>query len=384
MSLGQHNFAQIRYEYFRDRQVGFEAFKGGAFTYRQEFTARVWATGYDFPAVREGRVKREELPDDSPPNIQAWYLNPRRAVFKDPRVREAIGLCFDFPWTNRSSMYGAYTRTSSFFEKSDLMASGPPSAEELALLEPLRDKLSPQLVADVFGEPYAPPAADGSGQDRTLLARAVALLKEAGCTREGGTVRLPGGAPLEFEFLDNDPIWEPVAQPFIKNLGLIGIRARQRNVDASQYQARLRDFDFDVTARATGADPTPGPEIREAFGSRGGGGPAGRPPPRGGRAPRLEQPRRDRRAGGRRAARHDRHRRLAGRAHDCLPRARPGAAGRSLLDPDVVLAELPARGLGRVRPPGQATEIRARRARSVVVRRGQGPPDRARLRSLGA
>ncbi|HEV2543022.1 MAG TPA: extracellular solute-binding protein [Methylobacterium sp.] len=262
--VGQNNFDQIRYEYFRDRQVAFEAFKGGAYTYRQEFTSRIWATGYDFPAAREGRVKRETLPDTSPAAIQGWFFNTRREVFKDPRVREAIGLCFDFPWTNRTAMFGAYERTVSFFQKTDLMATGKPSPEELALLEPF----SGQVPAEVFGEAWMPPVPDGSGQDRALLARAVALLKEAGCTREGGALRLPGGKPIEFEFLDSDSVWEPIVQPFIRNLGLIGIKARQRVVDAAQYQARVRDFDFDITARAASGDATPGPELREAYGSR--------------------------------------------------------------------------------------------------------------------
>ena len=264
VTAGQNNFAQLRYEYFRDRQVAFEAFKGGAFSYRQEFTSRIWATGYDFPAVREGRVKRETLPDTSPANIQGWFFNTRREKFKDARVREAIGLCFDFPWTNRSAMFGAYNRTTSFFEKTDLMATGKPSLEELALLEPF----SGRVPAEVFGEAWTPPVADGTGQDRALLARAVALLKEAGCTRDGGVVRLPGGKPIEFEFLDSDSVWEPIVQPFIRNLGLIGIKARQRAVDAAQYQARVRDFDFDVISRAASGDATPGPELREAYGSR--------------------------------------------------------------------------------------------------------------------
>ncbi|MFF8801362.1 MULTISPECIES: extracellular solute-binding protein [unclassified Methylobacterium] len=264
VTTGQNNFAQLRYEYFRDRQVAFEAFKGGAFSYRQEFTSRIWATGYDFPAIREGRVKRETLPDASPANIQGWFFNTRREMFKDARVREAIGLCFDFPWTNRSAMFGAYNRTTSFFEKTDLMATGKPSPEELALLEPF----SGRVPAEVFGEAWTPPVADGSGQDRALLARAVALLKEAGCTREGGVVHLPGGKPIEFEFLDSDSVWEPIVQPFIRNLGLIGIKARQRAVDAAQYQARVRDFDFDVISRAASGDATPGPELREAYGSR--------------------------------------------------------------------------------------------------------------------
>ena len=262
--VGQNNFDRVRYEYFRDRQVAFEAFKGGAFTYRQEFTSRIWATGYDFPAVREGRVRRETLPDASPASIQGWYFNTRREAFRDPRIREAIGLCFDFPWTNRTTMFGAYARTTSFFEKTEAMAKGPPSPEELALLEPLRDKLPPE----VFGEPWSPAVADGSGQDRTLLARAVALLRQAGCTRDGSVLRLANGKPLEFEFLDTDSVWEPVIQPFAKNLGLIGIRARQRTVDSAQFQARVRDFDFDMVSRASSGDPTPGPELREAYGSR--------------------------------------------------------------------------------------------------------------------
>ncbi|MGN7124647.1 extracellular solute-binding protein [Methylorubrum thiocyanatum] len=262
--VGQNNFDQLRYEYFRDRQVAFEAFKGGAYTYRQEFTSRIWATGYDFPAVREGRVKRETLPDTSPAAIQGWFFNTRREVFKDPRMREAIGLCFDFAWTNRTAMFGAYERTVSFFQKTDLMATGKPSAEELALLEPF----SGQVPAEVFGEAWTPPVSDGSGQDRALLARAVALFKEAGCTREGGALRLPSGKPVEFEFLDSDSVWEPIVQPFIRNLGLIGIKARQRAVDAAQYQARVRDFDFDIISRASSGDATPGPELREAYGSR--------------------------------------------------------------------------------------------------------------------
>lgn len=264
VNVGQHNFDSIRYECFRDRQVAFEAFKGGAFSYREEFTARVWATGYDFPAVKEGRVRRETLADATPSGTQGWWINTRRAAFKDPRVREAIGLCFDFAWTNKNLMFGAYRRTASYFENSDLKASGLPSPEELALLEPLRASLAPQ----VFGEPWSPPESDGSGQDRTLLGRAAGLLREAGCVREDGIVKLPGGQALEIEFLDLDPSLEPHTQPFIRNLGLIGIKGRIRTVDASQYQARLKDFDFDLTVRRFSNGITPGPELREAYGSR--------------------------------------------------------------------------------------------------------------------
>ncbi|WP_375410001.1 extracellular solute-binding protein [uncultured Methylobacterium sp.] len=264
VNVGQHNFNSIRYECFRDRQVAFEAFKGGAFTYREEFTARVWATGYDFPAVTEGRVRRETLPDATPSGTQGWWINTRRAAFKDPRVREAIGLCFDFAWTNKNLMYGAYKRTASYFENSDLKATGLPSPEELALLEPLRASLPTQ----VFGEPWSPPESDGSGQDRTLLGRAAGLLREAGCIRADRVMKLPGGEPLEIEFLDLDPSLEPHTQPFIRNLGLIGIKGRIRQVDASQYQSRLKDFDFDLTVRRFSNGMTPGPELREAYGSR--------------------------------------------------------------------------------------------------------------------
>ncbi|GJE46338.1 extracellular solute-binding protein [Methylobacterium soli] len=263
VTAGQNNFDAIRYEYFRDRQVAFEAFKSGAFTFREEFTARVWATGYDLPAVAEGRIVRATIADATPSGTQGWWINTRREAFRDPRVREAIGLCFDFEWTNRNLMFGAYTRTASFFENSDLKATGKPSAEELALLDPIRQN----LPAEVFDDAWTPPVSDGSGQDRALLSRAVALLREAGCTRDGGTLRLPGGKPLEIEFLDSDPALEPHTHPFIRNLGLIGIKAAIRNVDPSQYQSRLKDFDFDLTVRRFSNGMTPGAELREAYGS---------------------------------------------------------------------------------------------------------------------
>jgi microcin C transport system substrate-binding protein len=266
VNVGQNNFDAIRYEYFRDRTVAFEAFKSGAFTFREEFTARVWATGYDFPAMAEGRVIRDVVPDARPSGTQGWWINTRRAAFRDPRVREAIGLCFDFEWSNRNLMYGAYTRTASFFENSDLKATGKPSAEELALLEPLKD-----LPPEVFGEAWTPPVSDGSGQDRALLKRADALLREAGCTRSGGSLVMPGGRPLTIEFLDDDPVFDAVTQPFIRNLGLLGIKASLRVVDPAQYQTRLKDFDFDVTPRRYSSGLTPGAELRETYGSRAAG-----------------------------------------------------------------------------------------------------------------
>ena len=264
VKVGQANLDEVRYEYFRDRQVAFEAFKAGTFTYREEFTARLWATGYDVPAVRDGRIKREELEDGTPSGMQGWFFNLRRKKFADPRIREAIGLAFDFEATNRNVMYGAYLRTGSYFENSPFRAEGKPGAEELALLEPLRGR----VPEEVFGEPYLPPKSDGSGQDRALLRRANTLFTEAGCKREGNVLKLPSGEVLTFEFVDYDPILQPHTLPFIANLGLLGIQATTRIVDASQYQRRIEDFDFDLAVRRYSHSATPGESLRQIFGSR--------------------------------------------------------------------------------------------------------------------
>jgi microcin C transport system substrate-binding protein len=273
VNVGQNNFDRIRHEYYRDRDVAFEGFKGGAYTFREEFTSRIWNNGYDFQAVKDGRVKREVLPDETPSGMQGWWLNLRRDKFKDPRVREAIGLAFDFEWTNANLMYGAYMRAASFFENSDLKAEGKPSPEELALLEKWRGK----VPDEVFGEPFSPPRSDASGQDRALLRRADQLLREAGCRRENNLLKLANGQPLEIEFLDFQSSLQPHTQPFIKNLSLLGIQGRSRIVDAAQYQRRENDFDFDVVSRRYssgmsygryGAGMTPGEPLRQIFESR--------------------------------------------------------------------------------------------------------------------
>jgi microcin C transport system substrate-binding protein len=263
VNVGQNNFDEIRFEYFRDRQVAFEAFKAGAFTFREEFTARVWATGYDFPALAEGKVKRETLPDETPSGMQGWFFNLRRPKFADPRVREAIGLAFDFEWVNANIMYGAYARTASYFENSDLKAEGPPSPADAVLLEPFRGR----VPDEVFGLPYVPPKSDGSGQDRALLRRASELLAQAGCKRDGNVLKLPNGEPLTIEFLDYQPSLQPHTQPYIRNLGLLGIQATTRIVDAAQYQRREEDFDFDMTVRRYSNSATPGEALRQIFGS---------------------------------------------------------------------------------------------------------------------
>jgi len=263
VNVGQANFDRIRFEYFADRKVAFEAFKAGVFTFREEFTSSVWATGYDFAAIKDGRVKRATLPDESPMGTQGWFMNIRRGKFKDVRVRQAIGLAFDFEWTNANIMYGVYRRTTSYFQNSPMAAEGSPSPQEAALLEPFRSALDPS----VFGEVYVPPVSDSSGQDRKLLREAAKLFAEAGCKREGTALMLPDGSPFEIEFLDFDNALEPHTAPFIKNLKLLGIEARYRVVDAAQYKRRLDEFDYDIVTSRFGLGLTPGEGMRSAFGS---------------------------------------------------------------------------------------------------------------------
>lgn len=263
VNRGQWNFERIRFEFYRDRTAGFEAFSAGQTLFREEFTSKVWATQYDFPAVKDGRVKQLVLPDHTPSGAQGWFINARREKFSDPRVREALTLAFDFEWTNKNLFYGLYKRTSSFFENSPMRAEGLPSAAELKLLEPFRKDLSPA----VFGLAVAAPASDGSGQDRKLLRRAAVLLAEAGWTVQDGARRNAKGETLKIEFLGDDPIFQRVEGPYQKNLKLLGIEAQSRLVDSAQFQDRLKNYDFDVMVQRYSMSLTPGIEMRSYWGS---------------------------------------------------------------------------------------------------------------------
>ncbi|KWV44739.1 hypothetical protein AS156_01795 [Bradyrhizobium macuxiense] len=264
VNRGSYNFDTVRYEFYRDRDVAFEGFTAKNYLFREEFTARVWATRYDFPAVKDGRVKRETLPDDTPSGAQGWFINMRRDRFKDARVREALINAFDFEWTNKTIMYDAYARTVSPFQNSDMVAEGPPSPEELALLEPFRG----QMPDEVFALPYVPPMSDGSGQDRTLLRKAAQLLNEAGCAIKDGKRVQASGEPFTIEFLVDEPSLQPHHGPFIKNLGTLGIDATLRVVDPVQYRARVDDFDFDITMQRFSFSATPGDSMRPFFSSQ--------------------------------------------------------------------------------------------------------------------
>lgn len=261
---GIYNFDVVRYEFYRDRDVAYEGFTGKNYLYREEFTARIWATRYDFAAVKDGRVKRETLPDETPSGGQGWFINTRRDKFKDPRVREAFNYAFDFEWTNKTIMYGAYGRTVSPFQNSDMVAVGPPSPEELVLLEPFRG----QVPDEVFGAPFLPPVSDGSGQDRNLLRKAQQLLNDAGLKIKDGKRILPNGEVFSVEFLIDEVSFQPHHGPFLKNLNQLGIDATLRIVDAVQFRARVEDFDFDITIERLTMSATPGDSLRPYFTSR--------------------------------------------------------------------------------------------------------------------
>ncbi|RUM99233.1 ABC transporter substrate-binding protein [Pseudaminobacter arsenicus] len=265
VNRGLYNFDRIRIEFYRDRQAAFEAFKKGDILYRQEFTSRIWATGYDFPALKQGKVVRREFPSEKRPSMQATALNQRRERFHDPRVRKAIGMCFDFEWARRNLFYGSYERSQSCFERSDYRAEGLPSPEELALLEPLRGK----IPDEAFGEAVIQPVSDGSGRDRKLLGAATRLFAEAGWQRSKSLLANAKGEKLTVEILVEDSIWEQIHGSWIGNMRAIGIDASIRVVDSAQFAARQNDFDFDLITMALSFTATPTrDEIEGLFHSR--------------------------------------------------------------------------------------------------------------------
>ncbi|WP_247886961.1 extracellular solute-binding protein [Azospirillum sp. SYSU D00513] len=264
VNVGRNNFGTMRYEYFRDTSVALQAFHGGLYDFRLENVARTWATGYDVDAVRQGRVVREEIPNQVPSGMQGFVFNTRRPVFADPRVRQAIGYAFDFEWTNQTLFYGAYKRTDSYFENSDLQSKGLPGPAELALLESLRGK----IPEEVFTKTYVPPTTEGQNGIRRSLLEGRRLLDETGWEiRDGVRVNKATGQKLAFEILLDSPTFERVTLPFVENLKRLGIQANVRTVDTSQYQNRIRDFDFDMVVHVWGQSLSPGNEQMGYWGS---------------------------------------------------------------------------------------------------------------------
>lgn len=260
INLGRYNFDRIRYDYYRDETVALEAFKAGQYDMRVENSSLLWATAYDFPARAEGLVKLEEVQHHRPTGMQAFAFNLRRPVFQDPVLREAMGYAFDFEWSNKNLFYGQYTRTRSFFSNSELAADGLPSADELALLEPWRGK----IPDEVFTKVYEPPTTEGKSTIRTNLRAAQKMLLDAGYKIENNALISPKtGKPVAFEILLQSPAFERIVTPFIANLKRLGIDARVRTVDPSQYVNRTRNFDFDMIVDTTGQSESPGNEQRD-------------------------------------------------------------------------------------------------------------------------
>jgi microcin C transport system substrate-binding protein len=263
VNVGRFNFDTIRYDYYRDGTVALEAFKSGAYDLRQEDSSKRWATGYDGPALRDGRMRKEQIPNQVPTGMQGFVYNTRREVFGDPRVRQALAYAFDFEWTNAHLFYDAYTRTTSYFSNSELAPRGLPGEAERAALEPFRDR----VPAEVFVAAYRPPST-GIGGIRPNLVTALRLLAEAGwVVHDMRLVHAATGRPMTFEILIDDPTWERITLPFVQNLERLGVRARIRTVDAPQYEYRLKHFDFDMTVAVFPQSLSPGNEQVDYWGS---------------------------------------------------------------------------------------------------------------------
>jgi microcin C transport system substrate-binding protein len=256
VNVGRDNFDTIRYDYYRDGTVALEAFKAGAYDFRPEDSAKNWARGYDVPAVRDGRIRKELIPNEVPTGMQGFVYNTRRPIFRDPRVRAALAAAFDFEWSNAHLFYGAYTRTRSYFSNSELASRGLPGEAERAVLAPFRAR----VPDEVFTREYRPPSTEPGGLRPNLIG-ALGLLKQAGwVVRDMRLVNAETGEPLTFEVLIDDPNWERITLPFVKNLQRFGVAARVRTVDSAQYEYRLKQFDFDMTVAVFPQSLSPGNE----------------------------------------------------------------------------------------------------------------------------
>lgn len=259
VSRGLYNFDTLHIDYYRDMSVALEAFKAGQFDFNLEYSAKDWATGYNSPALRNGEIIKKDIKNHNPVGMQGFTFNIRKKMFQDPRVREAIGLLFDFEWTNKQLFYSSYIRTQSFFANSELAAQGLPSAEELELLEPLRGS----IPDDVFTKAYQTPISDGTGIIRERRLEAWRLLQDAGYRIDNDRMVNAEGEPLEFEFIIAQANLERVLLPFKRNLAELGIEMTIRRTDVSQYINRMRSRDFDMTSSIWSQSNSPGNEQRD-------------------------------------------------------------------------------------------------------------------------
>lgn len=261
VNRGKYNFDRMDVEFYRDSDVAFEAFKAGEFDIYIEHQAKNWVNGYNFPALRRGEVIKVQIPHQIPTQTQGLFMNSRRATFADVRTREALGLMFDFEWTNRALFSDAYKRTTSYYPNSEFTASGLPVGHEWLMLKPYKE----QLPARLFTEPFSLPKTDGRGIPRETMRKALALLAEAGWKLHGQRLQDKDGQPLRFELLLVNPSLERLYQPYIENLNSIGIEARLRTVDRAQYKQRLDQFDFDMISMTLGQTLSPGLEQWQYF-----------------------------------------------------------------------------------------------------------------------
>ncbi len=256
VNQGKYNFNRVSVEFYRDSVVAFEAFKVGEFDFFIEHQAKNWANGYQFPAVMRGDIIRAEIPHQIPTQTQALFMNGRRATFADSRVREALGLMFDFEWTNRALFYGAYRRSESYYPNSDFTATGKPEGGEWLLLSPYRKQLPPEL----FTKPFQLPQTEGRGIPRETLRHALKLLADAGWKASDAGLLNSAGQPLSFEILLVNPRLERILQPYVENLARIGIQANLRTVDSAQYKQRLDHYDYDMILMTLAQSLSPGIE----------------------------------------------------------------------------------------------------------------------------
>ena len=264
-NIGSNNFDEMRFEYFRDTTVQLEGLKGDAYDFRLENSAKNWATAYDFPAVKDGRVIREEFAERASGRMQGFAMNLRREKFQDQRVRRALNLAFDFEEMNKTVFFGAYKRISSFYEGTELASSGLPEGLEKDILESVKDKIPPS----VFTSPYQNPVNGNPQAVRDNLREADRLLKEAGWEiKSGKRVNIKTGQPLAIELLADDPTFERILLFWKPSLERLGVTVNVRVVDPSQYEERVRDFDYDITTDLWGESLSPGNEQREFWGSK--------------------------------------------------------------------------------------------------------------------
>ncbi len=266
INVGRNNYDSIRVEYFGDSNAAFEGFKSGAYTFRIENSSKTWATGYDFPAIQDGSVIKAELPDGTIATGQSFVMNLRRPKFDDIRVREALGLMFNFEWSNETLFYGLYERINSFWENSDLAAKGKPTAGEKALLEPLVKEglLDPGILTE---DAVMAPTSSDRQLDRKNLRRASKLLEEAGWIVGDDGMRRKDGKTLRVELIEDSPTFDRVINPFVENLRRLGVDAVYNRIDPAQYTDRTRNFDFDMITDQFPMGYEPGSGLRQYFGS---------------------------------------------------------------------------------------------------------------------